>query len=286
MTLSWKRLTAMAIFTGLLATEAPAQGRGGFKPAPPPVPASDAENTKQALEQVFGNHPPSLKQVLQLDSSLLSNKPYLAAYPKLAEFLEGHPEVTRDPSFFIGVPKVVNAPSRPAAPQVVYRNLDNMAAALFVVGLIIGIAWLVHAVIGHQRWLRVSRRQAEAQAKILDRFTSNEDLLGFIQTPAGLRFLEASSMPAMADQPRAIGAPISQILWSVQIGLVLFAGGIGLDYVSPQAGDVGNGLFHIVGVVLIALGVGFVVSGGSSYVLSRKFGLLNSTNVTSQTPPT
>lgn len=287
MTFSWKQLTALALLTGLLATEASAQGRGfrGGPPAPPPVPVSDAEKTKQALDQVFKNYPPSLRQVLQLDSSLLSNKAYLAAYPKLAEFLEGHPEVTRDPSFFIGVPKVASAPSRPAPPQIIYRNLDNLAAALFVVGLIIGIAWLVHAVVGHQKWLRVSRRQTEAQAKILERFTSNEDLLSFIQTPAGLRFLEASSMPGMADQPRAVGAPISQILWSVQIGLVLFAGGIGLDYVSPQAGDVGNGLFHIVGVVLIALGVGFVVSGASSYVLSRKFGLLNSTNVTSQTPP-
>jgi len=202
---------------------------------------------------------------------------------------EGHPEVTRDPSFFIGVPKPASSPSstsRPA-PQItyVYRNLDGVAISLFIVGSIGGLVWLVRAVVAHQKWLRLSKGQAEAQAKILERFTSNEDLLNFIQTPAGRHFLEASSMSVTADQPKAIGAPIAQILWSVQIGLVLFAGGIGLDYVSPQAGDAGNGLFHIVGVVLIALGVGFVVSGFSSYVLSRKFGLLNSTNVSSQTPP-
>jgi hypothetical protein len=292
MTLSGKQLTALVILSGCLASEAHAQGSQAnrlqrerdeilARTAAPAV--QDAKRTKQGLDQVFKLYPPSLKQVLQLDSSLLSNRAYLAAYPRLAEFLETNPSVARDPAFFIGLPKPATTPRRTVAPAtVVYRGLDNLAFSIFVVGVAGVIGMMVSATIRHQKWLRLSKGQADAQAKILDRFTSNDELLNFIQTPAGRAFLESSSLPA---QPKAVSAPISQILWSVQIGMVLFAGGVGLEIVSPQAGDLSSGIFHILGTLVIAVGIGFILSGFSSYILSKKFGLLNSNNVTSQTPP-
>jgi hypothetical protein len=164
----------------------------------------------------------------------------------------------------------------------VYRDYETMAFTLFILGVIGGIAWLIRATINHQRWMRLSKERVDAQAKILDRFTSNDELLNFIQTPAGRQFLESSSIP---EQPKAMSAPISQILWSVQIGMVLFAGGVGLEIVSPQAGDISSGILHILGTLVIAVGIGFILSGLSSYILSKKFGLLTPTNVTSQTPP-
>jgi hypothetical protein len=289
MILSWKRLTVFAIFSAVLAAETAAQtsvqvyGNGKLitLPETPLNGEIDATRTKQFLDQVFRLYPPSLKQVVQLDYSLLSNKAYLAAYPKLAEFLDEYPAVVRDPAFFIGSPPSAN-PNSSTLRQVtnVYRT-DDLALGIVILGIIGGIAWLIRATIAHQKWLRLSKGQAEAQAKLLERFTSNEDLLNFIQTPAGRQFLEASSMPA---QPKAVSAPISQILWSIQIGLVLFTGGMGLIYVKSQA-EGAAGMFHILGVLVMALGVGFILSGLSSYILSRKFGLLSPTDVTSQTPP-
>jgi hypothetical protein len=285
MTLPWKQLTTLAIFSGLLATEAPAQvNRPRTVPEVPANTELDATRTRQALDKVFKVYPPSLKQVLQLDSSLLTNKAYLAAYPKLSEFLDDYPAVARDPVFFIGAPKPVTSTSSSSGRQVTYiYRYDNLAFVVGILGVLGGIAWLMRATIAHQKWLRLSKGQAEAQAKILERFTSNEDLLNFIQTPAGRHFLEASSMPA---PPKEVSAPVSQILGSMQIGMVLFAGGIGLEYVSPQADAAAAGVFHMLGVIVMSLGVGFVLSSFSSYVLSRKFGLLNpAANVTSQTPP-
>jgi hypothetical protein len=296
MTLSWKQLTALVILSGSLALEAHAQAIRGTRQLQrereeilaenAPVPkVLDAKGTKKALNGVFQLYPPSLRQVLQLDSSLLSNKAYLAAYPKLAEFLEANPVIARDPAFFIGVAKPASSSTTrvTTSPTVIYRDLDSIAFSMFALGVIGGIAWLVHATIQHQKWLRLSKGHADAQAKILERFTSNEDLLNFIQTPAGRQFLESSSMP---EQSKAVSAPISQILWSVQIGLVLFAGGIGLNFVSAdEMGELTSGIFRIVSTLVIALGAGFVLSGISSYMLSKKFGLLNSTGTTSQTPP-
>jgi hypothetical protein len=295
MTLWWKQLTALVILTGCLAAQAHAQVSSGIRALqrerdeilarqrqqnPGEM---DATRTKYALDQVFKVYPPSLKQVLQFDSSLLSNKAYLAAYPKLSEFLDQHPVVARDPAFFIGVPKPASSsPARPTTPTVVYRGLDNLALTLFMLGIIGAIALLINSTIRHQRWMRLAKERGDAQAKILDRFTSNEELLNFIQTPAGRHFLESSSAPA---QPKPVSAPISQILWSVQAGMVLLAGGIGLEIVGPDAGELGSGIFHILGTLVIAVGIGFILSGFSSYILSKKFGLMNSPDATSQTPP-
>ena len=66
----------------------------------------------------------------------------------------------------------------------------------------------------------------EVHDKLMDRFTANEDLLAYMQTPAAQRFLESAPLPN--DSPsRPVGAPFSRILWSVQVGVVLAAGALG-----------------------------------------------------------
>ena len=72
--------------------------------------------------------------------------------------------------------------------------------------------------------------QTDAHTKIVDRLSSNEDLLAYMQSPAGQRFLTASlGVPSMAEAaPPMIGAPFNRILWSVQAGVVLATAGVGL----------------------------------------------------------
>ncbi len=82
--------------------------------------------------------------------------------------------------------------------------------------------WVIRSIIDHRRWLRLSRVQAEVHTKLLDRLTTNEDLLSYIQSPAGRRFLESAPI-TMDSEPRATTAPISRIIWSLQAGLVLAA---------------------------------------------------------------
>jgi hypothetical protein len=154
-------------------------------------------------------------------------------------------------------------------------DLEPIAAVTAFLGFLGLVIWLFRAIMGHRRWLRVSRLQTEAQAKILERFSSNEELLQFIQTPAGRRFLDASSSPL---EPRSLGAPVGRILWSVQAGLVLLFGGIGLEVLGKssqlESGELGVA-FLVIGGIVIALGIGFLFSGAASYVLSRRFGLFD-----------
>jgi len=93
-----------------------------------------------------------------------------------------------------------------------------------------------------------------------------------MQTAAGRQFLE--SAPLSLDAPaRPVGAPLSRILWSVQVGVVLAAGGFGLLFVSNRViEEVAQPLF-VIGVLALTVGAGFVVSAGASFLLSRRLGL-------------
>jgi hypothetical protein len=110
--------------------------------------------------------------------------------------------------------------------------------------------------------------------KLLDRLTSNEELLTYMQTAAGKRFLESAPIAVAAEPVTTLNAPIGRMLGSVQVGLILAAGGVGLQFVSGSADkDVSQPLFAM-GVLAIAIGAGFLLSAAVSFFLSRRLGLL------------
>jgi hypothetical protein len=249
---------------------------------PQPAPAQavssfDAEQTRQQLETLMRQYPPSLSDVLRNDPSLLTNDHYLATYPVLAGFLGEHPEIAHNPAFFIGT----NQGRRwnDDSPQVqAIRAWEDMVQGIqiiTVVGIITGaFIWIIRTLLDYRRWLRVTRVQAEVHGKLLDRFASNEDLLAYIQTPAGRKFLESAPIPLDADVSRTVSAPINRILWSVQVGVIVAAGSLGLLYISGrEIQEIGRPLFAM-GSVGLALGAGFVVSALVSYLLSRRLGLV------------
>jgi hypothetical protein len=137
------------------------------------------------------------------------------------------------------------------------------------------LGWLIRTLVDYRRWNRLTSTQTEFHTKLVDRFTANNDLLSYIQSPAGAKFLESTPI-ALDAAPRSMGAPLARILWSVQGGIVLMAAGIGLWVVSGQVGDDGAQPLHALGVIAIALGLGFVTSAIISFLISRRLGLIES----------
>jgi len=136
------------------------------------------------------------------------------------------------------------------------------------------VIWLVRSGIEYRRWLRATKIQTDAHMKLVDRLASNDDLLNYMQSAAGQRFL--SSPPVAIDaSPQAVSAPLNRILWSVQAGVVLTAGGIGLWFARFNVIDEAAQPLYVVAILAIALGVGFVISALLSYGLSRQLGLVN-----------
>jgi hypothetical protein len=251
---------------------------GAAAPASPSITTieqPDAQRTKSELSSLLEHYPPALRGALALDPSLLSNQSYLAPYPALLSFLNGHPEVARNPSYFVGEGSGPRPPQdHKAQVMEIWRDVLNGMAVFAGFGMAIGVmVWLIRTIIDYRRWSRLARVQTDVHTKLLDRFTANNDLLAYIQSPAGSKFLESSPIKLDAG-PRSVGAPLGRILWSVQGGLVLVAGGIGLQMVSGSATDDASQPLHALGVLGIALGVGFVISAIISFVISQQLGLI------------
>jgi hypothetical protein len=267
------RVVLTAILTvspWLLPSAAAAQPRGTA------TAARDARETRDELRELLAQYPPALAQVLRLDPSLLSKPDYLAPYPQLASFLSEHPDVARTPAYFFGESTAREADN--IRLRAVNMMQDVMAGFMIFSGFavaLLSIGWVIRTMLADRRWQRLTKTQTEAHAKLLERLTSHDDLLAYIQSPSGKRFLDAAPVSLGDSERPRISAPVARILWSVQAGVVLVAIGLGLFFAKNQVfEEVGSALF-VFGILALALGVGFVASALVAYALSQRLGLLD-----------
>ena len=102
------------------------------------------------------------------------------------------------------------------------------------------------------------------QEKLLERLGSNQELLPYLESDAGRRFLEAATTEKTN--------PLRRILSSMQSGIVLVFLGLALVFARLS---VGAAELRFVGTLFMALGTGFLVSSGLSFWLSKSWGLIN-----------
>jgi len=272
-----------AVFTLALAMPPLAAGQEratAVTPAQPVIITSDqdARETRERLEEIVKKLPPAVGRVLRTDPSLLGNEAYLAPYPSLAAFVKQHPEIRTAPGFFfehIGPAEFWNPSPQEAHAVRVWRDLLQFFAISGVFLIVTStLIWIVRTLVEYRRWHRTSKVHTDVHNKLMDRFTANEDLLAYMQTPSAQRFLD--SAPLALDAPtRPVSAPYSRILWSVQAGVVLSAAAVGLLYVSDRVIEEVAQPFFVIGVLALAVGAGFVTSAAASFLLSRRLGLFD-----------
>jgi hypothetical protein len=252
-----------------LAQAAP-DDAAAVREAPATVVDRDASGSRRSswevrseLSNLLRQSPSELATILVLDPTLLSNQAFLGGYPELAAFVGEHPEVRRNPRFYLEEFSVSDgAFSNALEPMLIFGTFTVMAFA---------IAWLIRTLIEHRRWSRLARTQSEVHTKILERFGTSEALLEYMRTPAGSRFLESAPIPLHSEP--AVSAPIGRALLSIQIGLVVAAGAAGMLAVSGRFDlETAKG-FYALGMIGICVGAGFVLSALVSLFLSRRLGL-------------
>jgi hypothetical protein len=272
-------VSAVVIATlALVSAAAPATaqtsavGRSGGSGAAQTADAPDAMRVREQFMVVFKQYPPSLGHVLALDPALLANDAYLAPYPALVAFMAQHPDVKRNPTFYLSRFSDYGGYYRSDAMQMWEGMMAGVAVFFAITIVLSGLGWALRTLIDYRRWHRLSKVQAEAHAKLLDRFTANDELLAYVQSPAGNRFLQSAPI-SLDPGARNVGAPFGRILWSVQAGLVAAAVGVGLIWVSDRVVEEVTQPLYTMGVLALSLGAGFVLSAIVSYVLSRRLGL-------------
>jgi hypothetical protein len=157
-----------------------------------------------------------------------------------------------------------------------------MTVGLIVMTITAGIAWIIRSLIDYRRSIRMIRAQSEIHSRLMDRLTTSEDLLAYIQSPAGKRFMESAPVAPPSGEA---GSTLGRILWSVQAGLVLVLGGTGLNYASGHIMNQVAQPFFVLGVLGLAVGTGFILSAVASYIIAKNVGLVHRPG-TSETPPT
>jgi hypothetical protein len=248
---------------------------------PRAVDEQNASDTRERLRQILEQYPPSVRMVLRCDPSLLAKQDYMGTYPTLAAYIAQHPEVAHNPAFFMRGDCGAGGGGVGDMRSPVAMAIENIFVGLEVLlGIVFGIgslAWLIRSALDHQRWRHAVKIQTEAHTKIVDRLSSNEDLLAYIQSPAGQRYLNASAFaPGTFDRvAMPVNAPVNRILWSVQAGVVLAVSGAGLWIAKNGIIDEAAQALRVLAVLVMALGVGFVLSALAAYLLSRQLGLVS-----------
>jgi hypothetical protein len=256
------------------------------QPQPPAAPAqlspgftheqTDARETQDRLRDVLNQYPPSVREVLRIDPTLLYRPDYLATYPMLAAFLQQHPEIAHNPGYFLGEWRAPEERT-PASEgfRTVARISENLMVLLIIVTVTTGVIWLIRTAIEHRRWQRSMRAQTELNTKLIDRFSSSEELLAYLQSPAGKTLIEPAALPQASPRPMPMNAPLSRIFWSLQSGIVVMALGMGLMIVGSNVDNAeGEQVLRGFGIVLLLIGVGFSISAAVSFFLSQRLGLV------------
>lgn len=268
---------AMTIGIAALLSARPARSQGQASRTSAAAPAASniildqasMEATRRQFLGVMRSHP-RFWSAVQADPSLMTDQEYLNRDPVLAAFFAQHPEVARDPDYFVGW----DANFRRRGDEgwnTFWRDAAPMIVFLIILGALL---WIFKVVLENRRWSRMTKIQTDLHNRLLEKFTTNEDLFAYMQTEPGKRFLEF--VPVITDPERSprLSAPFGRILWSFQAGLILALAGIGLLAIRSQfEAAAGGQALLVLGTLGLTIGVGFIIAAGVSYGLSRHLGL-------------
>ena len=233
---------------------------------------------------------PTLTTVVSHDPSLLANQDYVAKNnPQLAAFLTEHPEVARNPEYFL----FSHLPHEPGQPDEVleravwpdvYRQqsswggpmdefMHDLAPLLSFLGFLVVLIWMVRIFVENRRWGKVFKLQSEVHGRLIDKFSTNQELASYMETEAGKRFLEAAPIAVNLESGRRVPHAVARVLTPLQIGVVMVLLGAGLLALRRATPDLDVPML-VLGMVVLMPGIGFILSAGLTWMLAARLGLM------------
>jgi hypothetical protein len=279
-----RALCAIAMMAAISAVSVGAQPHAST-PAPAATTA-DAGATQEKLLTLL-QVSPTLSAVVANDPTLLSNQDYVSHNnPELAQFLQEHPEVGRNPGFYLFSdlsqpgqnrdysllkPKWGFGPT-PDSRREMDIFIDQVAPILAMVLCAVTVIWVIRLISESRRWKSTFKLQSEMHGKLIDKFGTNQELLAYMETDAGKRFLEAAPIATEVNQ-RQVPNVVSRMLTTLQAGVVMTLLGAGLLLVRNSVPD-GETTMLILGMIILMPGIGFTISAGATWALAKRLGLM------------
>jgi hypothetical protein len=277
----------LVLFTAGSAAQAPRAAQpAGAADSPQMSEKDQAALQDQLLQELRVS--PTLAEVVARDPSLLSNAEYVNHNnPELGRFLKAHPEIAQNPDFYLfnNLHGEHEQPSQTLErklwpemsgqrPSGVDQELISDGFPFLVFVCILGaLLWLTHVLLENRRWGRIFKLQTDVHGKLIERFGTSQEVLTYMSTDAGKRFLEATPI-AVGFEPQApVPSPVARVLTPLQIGIVMTLLGIGLLSLRHSVSD-GGGALLVIGTVVLMPGLGFIISAGITWALARHLGLM------------
>ncbi|MGH9561894.1 MAG: hypothetical protein ACRD3S_10610 [Terracidiphilus sp.] len=281
-------LYAIAAFSLAAAPFAVAQTR---TPAAPAAQMPSEKDVADAQEQFLHllRLSPTLTAAVAADPSLLADQQYVGrSNPELAQFMTSHPDIARNPEFYLfsrlnpsdGArdqalqrviwPDLAPAPQQePTTPKLV----ENLAPIIIVPCIFLAIVWVIRLFVQNNRWNRAFRQQMEMHGRLIDKFGTSQELIAYLDSEAGKQFLSGSPIaPGPESGPRMPNA-VARVLTPLQVGVVMTLLGIGFLFLRHVGSDTREGM-TVLGTLVLMPGIGFILSAGATWVLGHRLGLM------------
>jgi small-conductance mechanosensitive channel len=153
--------------------------------------------------------------------------------------------------------------------------MSDLAPVLGPIGIFLVFGWGLKLLLTYRRRVKLAQLQYELQGKLLDKFSTSQELAEYLRGDAGERFLQSATVER--------SDPHTRILGSLQVCLVLLTGGAALLALEGRISGADEA-FAFLGTLGAALGVGFGLSAGVAYLLSKSWGLINGSRPAGRPP--
>jgi hypothetical protein len=254
-----------------------------------PVPTDkDLAATQEELVRLL-RLSPTLTTVIARDPSLLADQDYVARNnPQLAQFLAGHPEITLNPDFYLftHLNRDGGGPDE-ALERKVWPELNQQQSEHYVGDRLLGdvtpflvficisgvLMWLVRLFLENRRWHRIFKLHSDVHGKLIEKFGTSQELMAYMETESGKRFLEAAPIPVNFEQDQRVPSAVARVLTPLQIGVVLSLLGIGFLSLRHAHVDLDIPML-VIGTMVLMPGIGFILSAGITWMLAGRLGMM------------
>ena len=284
---SWILSTAMALNVAT-APQAYSQSHSAATPTAQAPSEKDVADTQEQLLHLL-RLSPTLTAAVAADPSLLADQQYVArSNPELAQFMASHPDIARNPEFYLfsklnpsdgrrdrALERVIwpdlaaQQQQEPAAPRVI----ENLIPIVIVPAMFLAFVWIIRIFVDARRWNRTFKQQSEIHGRLIEKLGTGPDLVAYMETEAGKRFLTASPIAAGPEFGQHMPNAVSRVLTSLSAGIVLALLGIGFLLLRNAGPDMPEPML-VVGTILLMPGLGFILSAGVTWVLAQRLGLM------------
>ncbi len=136
---------------------------------------------------------------------------------------------------------------------------------IIVPTIMLVLGWMVRTISVNRRLRETAKMQTEMQTRLLEKFGTSKEMLEYLESDAGKKFVESATIER--------GNPHGRILAAVQTGVLLILGGMGFLVADNSFGVDGARVGFFLGLMSLLLGTGFLISSFISYRLSKSWGL-------------